>query len=104
MSRTMDGLKATIGSEVRAAGDAMGLAVALTDTELVTAKAKLFGSPTLTRYPLSELRGVELVPNPGANRLQIRIGAHNLMVLYAPENGADFDPLIALLRKRLGQG
>jgi hypothetical protein len=102
MSRTLVGLKAALGNDLRAAGDAMGLAVALTDTELVTAKAKLFGSPTLTRYPLNELRAVELVPNPSANRLQIHIGSQNLMVLYGPESGADFEQLIALLKKRLG--
>jgi hypothetical protein len=102
MSRTMGGLKAALGNDLRAAGDAMGLAVAVTDTELVTAKAKLFGSPTLTRYPLEELRAVELVPNPSANRLQIHIGSQSVMVLFGPESAADFEPLIAMLNQRLG--
>jgi hypothetical protein len=88
---------------MRAAGEAMGLAVAVTDSELVTAKAKLFGSPTLTRYPLSELSAIEHVPNPSANRLQMRIGTQSVMILFGPESAADFVPLIDMLKRRLAR-
>jgi len=38
------------------------------------------------------------------NRLQIPVGSQSVMVLYGLESGADFEPLIAMLNKRLGRG
>ena len=90
-----------LGDSCRAIGDGLSLAVAITDTELVTAKPKLFGGVTLTRYPLSDVTAIEHVPNPTANRLTIRLRGGSVQQLYGAEEARAHESIMALLHDRL---
>jgi hypothetical protein len=101
MSRKLESLKAALGDSCRAVADGLSLALALTDTELVTAKPKLFGGVILTRYPLAEVTAIEHMPNPTANRLTIRLRGGSVQVLYGAEEASAYQSIMALLNDRL---
>jgi hypothetical protein len=104
MAKHLDAIRKNLnGAKIRAAGEAMGLAVVVTEDEIVTGKAKLFGAK-LERFKLAEVRAVRVVPNPSANLLEIGLGGHSarsLTVMYGPEALKDFEDVIGLLRQQL---
>jgi hypothetical protein len=107
MSKHMDAIRKTLnGSPIRAAGEAMGFAVAVTDDELITGKAKLFGGK-VERFKLGEVERVRVVPNPSANLLEVQFagaGARSLTVMYGPDALAAFERVISLLRAQVERG
>lgn len=92
------------GDAIRAAGEAMGMAVAVTDRELVTGKARLFGA-TVVRFPLGAVCNLRTIPNPSANLLEIEFAetapVRSLMIMYQSEAQADFEAVIALIRQHI---
>jgi hypothetical protein len=88
------------GTPIRAAGEAMGMAVAITDEDLVTGKAKLFGAK-VQRFPLRTISNIRTIPNPSANVLEIAFATtppSSVMVMYGSEAQRDFDDIIAMLK------
>lgn len=102
MSQHLDVIRKNLnGSPIRAAGEAMGLAVVVTDDELITGKMKQYGA-TIERFKLATAARLRLLPNPAANLLQIDFTgppAHCVTVIYGPEALADFGALITLVAR-----
>jgi len=89
---------------VRAAGEAMGYAVVVTDDELITGKAKMFGAQ-IQRYPLQKIAHLRTIPNPTANVLEVHFATtppSSLVVMYNGTAQAAFESIIALLRPYAG--
>jgi hypothetical protein len=91
---------------VRAIARSFGLAVAVTDTELVIGRAGLFGrwGASLERFPLEALHGIEVAPNPSADLLRVHFADRErpLLIMYSVEDKAQFDAIISTLRARVG--
>jgi hypothetical protein len=107
MAKHLEAIRKNLnGTKIRAAGEAMGFAVAVTEDELITGKAKLFGVK-LERFRLAEVNGVRVVPNPSANLLEVGFGggtSRSLTVMYGPDALKDFEGVIGLLRQQLNGG
>jgi len=106
MSRHISALATVVrGQPVRAIGAAMGRAVALTDTELVTVRARMFRT-YIDRFRLGTLVGVRAIPNPRACfLLEVefeRPAPTTVTLLFGPREVADFELITTLLRRRLG--
>jgi len=92
-----------VGSSIRATGEAMGMAVAITDQELVVGKAKLFGAK-IQRFPLQQLGKISTIPNPSANVLQVDFTTQppsGVMVMYSQEAQAAFRTITSMLEAHL---
>ena len=104
MSKHLEAIQKRLqGASIHAAAEAMGRAVALTEDEFVTAKAKLFGV-SIDRFPLVTLSSLRAIPNPSANLLEIDFSGpplRSVTVMYGPEAQADFDRIITLLQRHL---
>jgi hypothetical protein len=70
MSSHLKMLQAELSGSIVAASEAMGRAVAVTDSEIVTGKSGLF-SKHIERFPLANLASVQLNPNPSAMLLSL---------------------------------
>jgi hypothetical protein len=107
MSRNLDLIRKSIdGAPIRTLGEAIGKTVALTDAEVVTAKAGLFGrwGGKLERYPLQALAAVTAVPNPSANLLTLEFHSHpptSVMLMFGPAGAAAFEEIVAVLQEQL---
>ena len=109
MAKSMDLIRKSVGADaIKAAGNAIRLAVAVTDTDLVTGSLGILGlwGNTVERFPLANLSGVRTVCNPGMNMLQVESTGErprSLSITYAPEAEAAFAVIIALLEARLAE-
>lgn len=93
-------------SAIRVSAEGFGLAVALTEDQLITAKAGIIRRwGKVERFPLSSLVALRSMPNPSANLLQIQFaegsGGRVLTIMYPPESSAAFDQIIGFLQGRL---
>jgi hypothetical protein len=88
-----------LGADLRAAANGMNLSVAVTDMELLTAKAKLLRGATVERYLLADITDVEHVPNPSASRLTVVIGSKAVMILYGAESAKEFERIVLWLQR-----
>jgi hypothetical protein len=90
---------------VRAIAQSFGLAVAVTDTELVIGRAGLFGrwGASLERFPLGDLHAIEVAPNPSADLLRVYFADRErpLLIMYSVEDKTEFDAIISTLRARI---
>ena len=105
MSRHLEAIRKILhGTPIRAAGEGLVLAVAVTEDEVITGKAKLFGA-TVERFKLDEVSSVRVVPNPSANLLEIEFTGpppRSLTAMYGPSAVADFEHIVALVRRHAG--
>lgn len=93
-------------SSIRAVAEGIGVAVALTSREFVTAKKGLLRRwDRLERFPLEQLEGLRVVPNPSANLLQLQFTEGSdwqvVTVMFPPEAAAQFSEMIGLLQEHL---
>ena len=107
MSRHISALANVVrGVPLRAIGEAVGRAVALTDTELITVKAQWLRTH-VERFRLGTMTRVRTIPNPHARLLQVEFGGttpRTVTLLFSARATADFNVFMALLRRRLGMG
>lgn len=93
------------GGAIRAIGEAIGFAVAITDSEFITGKARLFSSRkgTIQRFPLSSIARIETIPNPSANLMEIRFAPSDITVtvMYGAQHKPEFERIESLLREAL---
>ena len=99
---------ALAGVPMRVSAAAMGKAVAVTDDEVVTARAGLFGrwGRKIERYPLHALAAVTAIPNPSASLLTLEFQGQppsKLMLMFEPTAQAAFHELVGILEERLGR-
>jgi hypothetical protein len=86
---------------LRATANAISVAVALTDAELVVAKAGLF-SKKLNRYPLSSIAAVRLKPNPHTDLLSVEFrDATDMTLMFGPDAKEDALRLTEALQKKI---
>lgn len=103
MSNHLSLVRQTIGEgAIRATGEAIGIAVAVTDTELVTGKAGFLSrwGNKVQRYSLSSVLSVRKLRDPHTSLLQVEIGGPRpctITFLYEPTANADFEQLETLL-------
>lgn len=94
------------GATIRANGEAMGMAVAVTDQEIITGAAGFLWGEKIKRFPLSAVSSLRTIPNPSANMLEIEFAKSapesSLTIMYRPEAQSDFERIITLLRQRIG--
>lgn len=93
-------------SAIRATAEGFGLGVALTEDELVTAKAAIIRRwGKVERFPLTSVVGLRTVPNPSANLLQVEFSEGGstrvLTLMYSSESAPAFERIIGFLRERL---
>lgn len=107
MAKSMDLIRNAVGADaIKAAGNAIRLAVAVTSTDLVTGTVGILGlwGNKVERFPLANLAGVRTVCNPGMNMVQVEFNGEppqTLTIIYTPEAEAEFAAIIALLEARL---
>jgi hypothetical protein len=107
MSNHMELMKSAIdASAVKVAAEGIRMAVALTDDELVTARAGFLGrwGSKVERFSLGSLSDVRFVPNPSANLLQLEFNGSppkSLIVMFEPKAAGAFEPIIHSLRERV---
>jgi hypothetical protein len=107
MSSHLQVLHKSIGADaIRATAEAMGLAVVLTDDQLVTGRAGLFSrwGNKIERFELDALAVIRTVPNPSANLLQLEFTGsppQTLVLMYPAEAVSDFTRITGLLQARL---
>jgi hypothetical protein len=93
-------------SSIRASAEGIRVAVAVTDEELITAKAGVIKRwSKVERFSLSDLSGLRTVPNPSANLLQVEFSDGSskrvVAIMYPPQSVSAFEQITAYLRKRL---
>lgn len=91
---------------IRASGEAIRLAVVVTDDELVTGRAGLFGrwGGKIERFALARLSSLRVVPNPSAYLLQLEftgVPPASVTLMYEPLARRDFDEIVRMLQQRL---
>jgi hypothetical protein len=107
MSNHMDLVrKSSNGAALRAAGEGIRVAVAVTDTELITGRAGFLGrfGSRVERFELSALSELKHVPNPSANLLVLEFAgspARTLALMYERSAQTDFDQIVAVLSGRV---
>lgn len=105
MSSSMNLIHTTLnGTPLRGSAEAMGRAVAITESEFITAKAGFLGrwGNQIERYSLATLRDVQIVPNPAATLLALQFeGKPSLTLMFALHAQQDLQSLLGLLRSRL---
>ena len=107
MSKHLEYLRRSLSSEtVRSFADGVGVAVATTADELVTARAAALGSGgKLERFALRDLAGVRILPNPHASMFEAQFaGGRMARLMYHREAGRDVERLAESLRESLGNG
>ncbi len=101
MSKHLNAIERELqGSPIRASGEALGLAVAVTDQDFVTGKAKLFGNK-VQRFPLRQISRIGTIPNPAANVLEIDFATtppSSVTVMYNQDAQAAFKAIISMLQ------
>jgi hypothetical protein len=95
--------KKTEADAIRTCAEAMGLAVALTADELITARGGFLGrGGRLDRYPLSAVTGIRALPNPHASLLEVELSdKRSITFMYERCASADFERLAQMLRVRI---
>lgn len=109
MPSDLDFLRQHVNGVVRGAGQGMGVAIAITDDEVVSGKSGLFGrwGSKVERFPLSHVAEVRTVPNPTANLLTVEFASsppRSLVVMYERDAEADFTRIVAILQRQLTAG
>jgi len=105
MSKHLEYLRRSLGGEtVRSFADGVGVAVATTADELVTARAAALGSGgRLERFALRDLSGVRILPNPHASMFEAQFaGGRMARLMYHREAGRDIERLAESLQEILG--
>lgn len=104
MSKHLEALKKrAAGEALRAVGEGMGVAVGVTQDELITAKAKLFGAK-VERFPLRQVSAVRTIPNPAANVLGLDFSTNpprTVTVMYEADAQTAFTTIISILKEYL---
>ena len=107
MSKHTDVIHRSIPPQtIRAGGEAMGLGIAVTDHELVTARGG-FGGGRLERYPLATLTGLRTLPNPHATLVEAEFGGESprsLTFMYDPRFAPEVEGVVRLLCERAAAG
>ena len=107
MSAHMEFVRQNVAAgTIRASAEGIRVAVVVTDDELVTGRAGLFGrwGNRVERFPLGRLAGLRVVPNPSAYLLQLEFresAAGGVTVMYEQSAKQDFDAVVRLLQQRL---
>jgi hypothetical protein len=100
-SRHLEAIFKTVAHDfIRAHVEGIGVAVALTPRELITAKARLFRGPVLRRYRLADVGQLRVRRGKDVNCLFIDVGgkdASTAMVLYTTAAARDVDQLVAAI-------
>ncbi len=100
-SRHLEAIFKTVARDfVRAHAEGIGLAVALTPRELITAKARLFRRAVLRRYRLCDVGEIRVRRGKDVNCLFIDVGGtapSTVMVLYTTTAARDVDRLVAAI-------
>jgi hypothetical protein len=103
MNQNMKLLQREVASNtIRAAATAMSRAVAVTDSELIAAKAGPFGwGSKLERYPLSEITAVRFQPNPHSSLLTVQLNGKGpeLTFMFEPGQDSDVQSMVQLLQR-----
>lgn len=85
----------------RVTANALSAAIAVTDTDLLVAKAGWF-SKKVQRYPLSSLTGVRLSPNPHTDLVSLQFaGSPGLTLMFGPDAKADVQKLVDVLQAQV---
>lgn len=95
--------RATPGAVIRASGEAISYAVAVTDRELLIGRARWFGS-SVERYNLNRLQHVRRIANRDIDVLQLEFAGmppSSVVVLYESRARAAFADIIARLQRRI---
>jgi hypothetical protein len=105
MSNNLKTIRDTVGADkIRADGDAIGLGVAITDDELVTARAGLATrGPTVQRFSLNSLTKLRVLPNPHANLVEIEFAGKppkSVTFMYDARTAKDLEGVVGILRER----
>ncbi len=106
MSKHMDLVRTAVASDrVRAFGEAMGRAVAVTGDELVTARAGFFrGGNKVERHPLDRMTSMRVLPNPHASLIEVSFeDSAALKLMFQPPAREHFERIVEVLREHLGR-
>jgi hypothetical protein len=85
---------------IQAHAEGIGVAVALTARELITAKARLFRRPILRRYRLCNVDAMRVRRGKDVNCLFVDVGGQRpstVMLLYTSSAVRDVDHLVATI-------
>jgi hypothetical protein len=99
--------KHTNGSRIRAEGEGIRIALAVTDDGVIAARSGFLGrwGSKVECFELRHLVALRTVPNPSANLMILEFEGtprRTLTVMYGPQAQADFKRIVGLLEARVG--